>query len=34
LDKNNKITEMCEIAVEDPKELSMLSLGCPHLYNN
>ena len=34
LDSNNKITEMCEIGVEDPKELSMLSLGCPHLYKN
>lgn len=32
LDKNNKISEVCEIAVEDPKELSMLSLGCPYLH--
>ena len=34
LDSNNKITEMCEIGVEDPKELTMLSLGCPYLHKN
>jgi hypothetical protein len=34
LDKKNKITEMCEIGVEDPKELTMLSLGCPYLHKN
>jgi hypothetical protein len=28
----NKIVEIIEIGVEDPKELSMLSLGCPHLH--
>ncbi len=27
----NRIVEMCEIGLEDPKELSMLSLGCPYL---
>jgi hypothetical protein len=34
LDKNSKIAEVCEIGVEDPKELTMLSLGCPFLYKN
>lgn len=29
--EDKKITEMLEIGVEDPKELSMLSLGCQHL---
>ena len=33
LDSNNKITEMCEIGMEDHKELTMLSLGCPYLHN-
>jgi len=28
---DKKLVEVCEIGVEDPKELSMLSLGCPHL---
>lgn len=34
LDSNNKLTEMCEIAMEDHKELTMLSLGCPYLHKN
>lgn len=34
VDKNNKISEVCEIGVEDPKELTMLTLGCPFLYKN
>lgn len=34
LDKNNKITEMCEIGMEDAKELTMLSLGCPYLHKD
>lgn len=29
----NKLTEMLEIGIEDPAELTMLSLGCPHLHN-
>jgi hypothetical protein len=33
LDSSNKITEVCEISMEDPKELTMLSLGCPYLHN-
>jgi hypothetical protein len=32
LDRNNKIVEMCEIGLEDPRELTLLSLACPHLH--
>jgi hypothetical protein len=31
LDHSRKLTEVCEIGVEEPKELSMLSLSCPYL---
>lgn len=31
LDQDNKLTEVLEIGMEDPKELSMFTLGCPHL---
>jgi hypothetical protein len=31
LDSNKKLTETVEIGMEDPKELSMLGLGCPFL---
>lgn len=31
LDENNKLVEVQELGVEDPKELTMLSLTCPHL---
>lgn len=31
LDSNNKLVEIHEIGIEDPKELTMLSLSCPHL---
>lgn len=31
LDKNRKIIDMCEIGVEDPKELTMIGLACPYL---
>jgi hypothetical protein len=31
LDQDNKMIEVLEIGVEDSKEISMLSLGCPHL---
>jgi hypothetical protein len=34
LDTKRKITEICEISIEDPKELTMLSLACPYLNNN
>ena len=28
---NNHLTEVCEIGIEDPQEISMLSLSCPYL---
>lgn len=31
VDDNNKIKEVLEIGFEDPSELSLLTLGCPHL---
>jgi hypothetical protein len=34
LDINNKIIEVLEIGIEDPREITMLSLGCPYLHNN
>jgi hypothetical protein len=34
LNENNKIIEVYEIGVEDPKELTMLTLGCPYLHSN
>ena len=32
LDSGNKLLEVNEIGVEDPKELTMLSLSCPYLH--
>lgn len=34
LDTNNKLVEMFEVGVEDPKEATILTLGCPYLHNN
>lgn len=34
LDENNKIIYGTEIGIEDPKELTMLTLGCPDLQKN
>lgn len=31
LDSNNKMVEVHELGVEDAKELTILSLSCPHL---
>lgn len=31
LDSDNKIVEVQELGVEDPKELTILSLSCPYL---
>ena len=33
LDSNRKIIPIVEIGIEDPKELTMLSLGCSYLHN-
>ena len=32
LDSNKKIISVYEIGFEDPKELTHLTLGCPHLH--
>jgi hypothetical protein len=32
LDSNNKTVEMIEIGVEDPREITMLTLGCPYVH--
>lgn len=32
LDENKKMEIITEIGFEDPKELTMLTLGCQHLY--
>jgi hypothetical protein len=32
LDQNRKMKTIIEIGIEDPKELTMLTLGCPYLY--
>ena len=33
LDSLKKITEVIEIGIEDPRELTMLTLGCPYVHN-
>jgi len=32
LDQHKKMIEVIEIGIEDPRELTMLSLGCPYLH--
>jgi hypothetical protein len=34
VDSNNKMIEVHELGVEDAKELTILSLSCPHLDKN
>jgi len=34
LDQNKKMTNVIEIGMEDPREITMLTLGCPHLHKN
>jgi hypothetical protein len=34
LDHARKMTEVIEIGIEDPKEILMLTLGCPLLHDN
>lgn len=34
LDDNNKLTEAKEVGMEDPKELTMFSLGCPYIHKS
>jgi hypothetical protein len=31
---DNKMVDGVEIGIEDPKELTMLTIGCPHLHTN
>lgn len=33
LDKNKKMAEVIEVGIEDPKEILMLTLGCPILHD-
>lgn len=32
LDHNKKMIEVTEVGLEDPKEITMLTLGCPYLH--
>jgi hypothetical protein len=32
IDSNNKMIENQEIGIEDPREITMLTLACPHLH--
>jgi hypothetical protein len=34
LDQNKKMINVIEIGIEDPREITMLTLGCPHLHKN
>lgn len=31
---DRKISEVIEIGIEDPKEITMLTLGCPYIHKN
>jgi hypothetical protein len=32
LDQNKKMIEILEIGLEDPREITILTLGCPYLH--
>jgi hypothetical protein len=32
LDQNKKMVEVIEIGLEDPREVTMLTLGCPYVH--
>ena len=34
VDQNNKMKDVIEVGLEDPREITMLLLGCPHLHKN
>ena len=34
VDQNNKMINVTEIGIEDPREITMLSLACPYLHIN
>ena len=34
LDSDRKIIQVVEIGLEDPREITMLTLGCPYIHKN
>jgi hypothetical protein len=34
LDSDNRLTDVIEIGIEDPKEMLMFTLGCPYIHTN
>lgn len=34
VDQNNKMVEVLEVGLEDPREILMLTLGCPYIHRN
>ena len=32
VDSSKKMVEVVEVGLEDPREITMLTLGCPHLH--
>jgi len=34
VDHNNKMVEVLEVGMEDPREITMLTLGCPYIHND
>jgi hypothetical protein len=34
IDQSNKMINVTEIGIEDPREITMLSLACPYLHNH
>ena len=32
VDHNNKMVEVLEVGIEDPREITMLTLGCPYIH--
>jgi hypothetical protein len=33
IDDKNKLVDVLEVGLEDPKEVTLLYLGCPYLHN-
>jgi hypothetical protein len=33
LDSDKKMVQVIEIGLEDPREITMLTLGCPYIHN-
>ena len=34
VDHNNKMVEVLAVGIEDPREITMLTLGCPYIHND